>query len=190
MYRSGSLLSRISRVTPYWAVATLLALAVAGYYGWLGVRYWDATGRTASLRQQIHDLSAPPPADPPNRATLDARLAAEESRGESARAAFGLENPNALMALVTEAAGEAGIDLVSIVAGEASLAPGEAALQTHPLTAVVRGESTEVSRFLAILDRRDPTVGISGLKMSSLDSAPVAQVQIAFHRLPEPLAAE
>ena len=182
----AALQRRLPRVRPWIAVAALLAVALLGYDTVLAARYWEGSRQVASLTNQVQQLSAKLQKQPPDEGALEAMLLSQEQRLEGLRSSFSDLDTDNPMSLLYSTAMETGIDLMSVSAGEVSSEDRNAVeYPTLPMTLTLRGPTPQLYQFLRLLHQRAPAMGVSGLRMSGLDSTPSAQVQILFYLLPK-----
>ena len=173
---------RLSRVSPWVAVASLLALAIMGYYSTLGVRYWETSRQVASLTRQVEGISDRLQEQPPNEETLAAELFSQEQRLMQMGSRSGNLDTGYLMPILTSTARDAGIDLLSIATGEISLTvQDDIRYQARPMTLTLQGPTTRINRFLLLLHQGTSLVTVSSFRMSGIDGVPSAQVQLLFH---------
>ena len=92
------------------------------------------------------------------------------------------------MSIVSETAGNSGLDLVSMTAEDVVIVPrGEFQYRVRPISVVLDGSTADVRKFLAVLYNRVPVVVASNARMVNLDSTPSTQIQLRFYLSPEPV---
>lgn len=173
---------------PWVAAAALLAVVLLGYYGLLGVRYWQATQQVASADTAIRRTTRALRGEVPDGAALAAELEAQKRRLAEVRGVFAARSTDAVLAALSGAAQEAGVALASV-----SLSPPRAELrdpfvyQAQPALVLVQGQTTDIYRFLEALHRRVPVADVTGVTLGGLDSSPAAQVQLLLYLEPQPV---
>ena len=181
-------MQRFPGIKPWAAVATLLALILFGYYTVLGVRYWTTSGQASSLTDQVSRLSATSQAQSPyDEETSKAELKSQEMRLEETSDVFSYLVVAELVALFDSTAKDTGVDLVSVVEGDPSLAIHQGIqYQTQPATVTLRGQTSRIYGFLSLLRLRVAPVTIAGIRFAGLEGSPLAEIQLQFYLSPQP----
>ena len=117
MEELAALLRRLRKVRPWVAVAAVMALGLAGYFGLIGVRYLQADGDIDAMEQQARLLQLATSRTGPDEGAAMAALAAAEQRLALAEAAFDIGGSEGLVAILSEEAARVGLSLKSIAFG-------------------------------------------------------------------------
>ena len=172
---------QLQRVKTWKTVAALLAVVLAVYLGLLGVRYVQASRSSASLTQQADELGLPTHRQAKNGDAAQEKIAAQEQKVELLRAAFTYANSDSLVALVAGTSDQASLELLSVTVGDPQSKPvDDMVYQAQPLTVMVQGPLSALSRFLTALHERAPAVEVSSVRLTNLDIKPLAQIQLLF----------
>jgi Tfp pilus assembly protein PilV len=177
----------LAGVNPWTAAIVLLAAGVLGYYAMLGARYWNASRDAEALTYQVQQMTVAQ-----RRSALTATPTAAttpERKLESLRGAFTYGNTDDMIAVVSSAARESGVALVSVSVGEAQpKTRGNVKYQTQPLSVRVQGGANAIYRYLASLQQAAPSATVTDIRFTGLDGIPLAQAQVLFYLSPEPAA--
>ena len=112
-------------------------------------------------------------------------------RLENLHQLFDYPDTDSLLAIVSETARNAGLDLRSMSVSDGKIEPlGTLQFYVQPVTISVNGPSENVQEFLATLHDRVPVVAASNASMANLESEPVTQFQLRFFLSPEPIPEE
>ncbi len=181
----------IAAARPWVVAAIIMAAGLSLYFAAQGVRYWQASGNNSSVRDQIGRLERATGPQLEGAAEQEARSEATKLRLENLHRLFDYPATDTLMSIVSEIAGDVGLDLVSMTAEEVKVEP-RGALQYHvrPIFVIMDGPTARVQEFLAILYDRVPVVMASNAKMVNLDTIPSTQLQLRFYLSPEPIPEE
>ena len=181
----------LAAARPWVVAAVIVAAGLSLYFAAQGVRYWQAAGNNSSLRDQIGRLERATGPRLEDNAEQEARLGATKLRLENLHRLFDYPATDTLMSIVSDIAGDVGLDLVSMTAEEVTVEP-RGALQYHvrPIFVIMDGPTASVQEFLAILYDRVPVVVASSAKMVNLDTIPSTQLQLRFYLSPEPIPEE
>ncbi|MBI2867035.1 MAG: hypothetical protein HYX97_01715 [Chloroflexi bacterium] len=172
---------RLQRVKTWKTVAALLALVLAVYLGLLGVRYVQASRSAASLTRQAEEMGLPLRRQAQNEDAAQEKLAAQEQNVDLLRAAFTYANTDSLVALVAGTADHASLEMLSVTVGDTQFKQADdLVFQAQPLTVMLQGPLSSLSRFLVTLHERAPAAQVSSVRLSNLDTTPLAQVQLLF----------
>ena len=175
----------LARITPWVAVAVVMAIAFAGYYSYVGVRHWNASQHVNELYGLIPVLSeniarswseAVGPKEPEQ---------AAGDRHEDVRALFSYSKADDLVATLAAAAQEATVTLGRLVLEDRrtdSIDGIEYDLQ--PVSLSLQGDTSRILRFLSLIQEKVPIASVSSVKLAGLDTVPSANVQLLFYQSP------
>lgn len=176
---------------PWIVGAVIVAAGLSLYFAAQGVRYWQASGNNSSVRDQIVRLERATGPQLEGIEEQEARLEATRLRLENLHRLFDYPATDTLMSIVSDIAGDVGLDLVSMTAEEVKVEPrGDHQYQVRPISVIMDGPTANVQEFLAVLYDRVPVVVASGARMVNLDTSPSTQLQLRFYLFPEPLPEE
>ncbi|MCH8988343.1 MAG: hypothetical protein IIA92_06000 [Chloroflexi bacterium] len=176
---------------PWIVAAIIVAAGLSLYFAAQGVRYWQASGNNSSVRDQIARLERATGPQLEDIEEQEARLEATRLRLENLHRLFVYPATDTLMSIVSDIAGDVGLDLVSMTAEEVKAEPrGDHQYQVRPISVIMDGPTANVQEFLAILYDRVPVVVASRARMVNLDTSPSTQLQLRFYLSPEPLPEE
>ena len=179
-----------SRVKPWLAIAVVLGVLLLGYYAVQGIRYAQASREEASLQKQVEAVrakmaSASPVID------AEAKLEPLQLQLDELRSQFYYGSTDDLVAMVTRIAQETGMNLETVSAGEFQAQILEDVVyKVWPMGVTLDGEISDLYRFLSRLHQEVPVAAASSIRLSGLDVAPSAQVQLLFYLSPEPVEEE
>lgn len=178
-----------SRLKPWIAIAVLVAVALAGYYLFLGVRFGLAFQQAASSAGRIQGKS-PGNLVLADNQVLELSLAAEGQKLEESRAWYSLSQRNDLMAQLSAVAGESRVELISVTGVDpVEETRGTVQYLVQPMTANIQGDDPEdIYRFISLLSGATPVATVSSVSMSGLgglEGSATAQVRFLFFFLPE-----
>ena len=181
----------IANTRPWIVAAFIIAAGLSLYFAAQGVRYWQAADSNSFVRGQIVRLERTIGPRTDNDSEQQARLVAANLRLENLQGLFDYPATDTLMAIVSDIAGDVGLDLVSMTADEVVLQlRGTLQYRVRPISVIVDGPTASVQRFLAILYDRVPVVVASNARMVNLDTTPSTQLQLRFYLFPVPLPEE
>lgn len=172
---------RMLRVKPWVALTVLLAVVLLSYYIMLGAKYLMATAQASSLSSEIQERSGALKENVPGeKPALSALEFSQRHLGEL-RASFTYGHTEALMAAISTTAQESNVNLLSITSGD----PQGKALQgidyqVHPVSVVLQGDPSNISRFLSGLHRKVPVTAVSDITLSLEEVPPRARLQLHF----------
>ncbi|MFQ5934315.1 MAG: hypothetical protein ACE5KI_06705 [Dehalococcoidia bacterium] len=175
-----------SRIKPWIAVALLLAVAIVGYYSFLGLRYFNASGEVNSLNSEIGQLTSSL-----RRLSLDAEalqhdIETQEQPSETVRSLFSYLESYDLVGILSATAQESAVTLGRVDVGDGNLeTQGEVQYLTQPMTAVLQGNISDIYRFLPLLQQKVPGTRVVRISISGFEGSSSAQVEILFYLLPE-----
>ncbi|MCH8296514.1 MAG: hypothetical protein IH873_00470 [Chloroflexi bacterium] len=176
---------------PWVVAAVIVAAGLSLYFAAQGVRYFQAAGNNSSVRDQIGRLERATGPQLEGNAEQAARLEATRLRLENLHRLFDYPATDTLMSIVSDIAGDVGLDLVSMTAEEVKVElRGDHQYQVRPISVIVDGPTANVQEFLAVLYDRVPVVVASSARMVNLDTSPSTQLQLRFYLSPEPLPEE
>jgi hypothetical protein len=173
-------------VKPWIAIAVLVAVVLAGYYLFLGVRFGLALQQAASVTGRIEEKSPGSLVLSDNQA-LELSLATGEQQLEEGREWYSLPPNNGLMARLSAVAGESRVDLISVTGVDpVEETRGTVQYLVQPMTANIQGDEPEdIYRFISLLGETPPVTTVSSISMSGLDGGTTAQIRFLFFFLSE-----
>ena len=181
----------IAITRPWIVAAVIVAAGLSFYFAAQGVRYWQAAGNNSSVRDQIGRLERAIGPQIDSDTEQKAQLAAANLELANLHLLFDYPATDTLMSIVSDIAGDVGLDLVSMTAEKVVAQPrGTLQYQVQPISVIIDGPTASVQMFLAILYDRVPVVVASNAKMVNLDTTPSTQLQLQFYLSPEPLPEE
>ena len=180
----------LSRVKPWLAVAVILGVLLLGYYTVQGFRYVQAWREEALLQKRVEAVRAKmASASPVIQAKVS--LEARELQLDELRRQFNYGSSDDLVAVVYRIAQETGMSLETVSAGEPQPQTVEQVVyDVRPMDVTLDGEISDLYRFLSRLHQEVPVAAASSIRLSALDAAPSAQVQLLFYLSPEPIEEE
>ena len=182
----GELRRRLSRVPAWVALAGAVTLGLLGYFGLLGVRYLEFSADVGTLTDEARLLNRGVGRVLPDDGVRVASVEDQEGRLERAREALQDGQSGWVVALVSDAAVEAGVRVASITLGVEELATHQGVrYQALPVTVLITGGPDRVSRFLAMFRQASSVMEPVGLRISGIDGTPVATVRLLFYSSPE-----
>jgi Tfp pilus assembly protein PilO len=179
---------RIARVKPWLFVAILMGVVIFGYYVVLGMRYISASGSISSLRKQIDTISF----------TLRREKVADENvvktqydarlqRQDSLKQLFNYPDTEDLIAIISSTAHKSSVNLTRVSVGSSRTEViGDVLYRAQPMTLIMQGDTQNIYSFLSQLRNNVPAAKLSDVSLSSIETAPQAQVQLLFYLFPEP----
>ena len=174
---------RVSSVRPWIGIAALLTAALLAYYSLLGVRYWTTQERLSMLDGQLSGflLARSDRAD-----AAEGYLESQERLLEELNGLFQYPTADELAATVADLAARAGVELRSMAMGDVEVEISSGVrYQAQPMTVTAEGEKADLFRFVRLLNQEVPVATVSGVKLSNLDTSPLAQVHLVFYLSPE-----
>lgn len=185
MARSSLLQPLVRRVKPWTLAVTLLAVGLLGYYALLGLRYWNGSQQAASLTQQTRQLSGA--GNLPSEESQARELQAQEQRLARVLSFFAYPGKMEPAAVVAETAQETPVTLISVVLGDPQPKVKEGIVyQAQPMTIGLQGADSDILRFLDLLSQKMPATSVTNIRITVLETAPSAQVQLIFYMSPAP----
>ncbi len=182
---------RLTSSRPWVTVAIILAAGLFLYFAGQGVRWWQANGDNATLRDEIGRLERSTGQLPASANEQEAKLETKTAQLESLLQLFEYPATDTLMAIVSATAANVGLDLVSMTAENVVTEPrGDIRYRVRPISVVMDGPTANVRDFLSVLYERVPVVVASNARMVNLDSVPSTQIQLRFYLSPEPIPEE
>ena len=179
---------RLAMSRPWVVIAVIMAAGLFLFFVGQGVRYWQATGDNATLQEDIRRLERATGVLPSSADAQEAKLAAKTLQFDALLQLFEYPAADTLMSIVSDTAGVAGLDLVSMTAEDVVIVPrGEFQYHVRPISVVLDGSTADVRKFLAMLYNRVPVVVASNARMVNWDSTPSTQIQLRFYLSPEPV---
>ncbi len=192
MFKSfEKLRQRLSTVKPWVTIATLLAVAMLGYYAVLAMRYMSASAQVGSLNGQIAQLQGTTRIGLPTEDGLTAQLTANEQHLAEIQDHFNFQEPDDLMGVLSATARDSNVALLNIGAGDIQLKSTKCVqYSTQPVTVTLEGETTNFYLFLSSLYRAAPTMSASGVRITETEGSTRAQVNLLFHMSPQQVPAK
>lgn len=176
----------LAKARPWVIVAALVSMGLLFYFAGQGFRYWQLSGNNNTLREDISRLER---ATGPLLAGADeqeAKLEAKTVQLESLLQLFEYPATDTLMSIVSDTAGNTGLDLVSMTAEDVVTEPrGDLQYRVRPISVVVVGPTANVREFLSQLYDLVPVVVASNARMVNLDTSPSTQIELRFYLSPE-----
>ena len=171
---------------PWIIVAVVVAAGLVLYFAGQGVRYWQLTGDNSAVRDDIARLERATGPLPEGASDQETKLDAKISQLESLHQLFEYPATDTLMSIVSETAGNSGLDLVSMTAEDVVIEPrGALQYRVRPISVVVDGPTGNVREFLSALYELVPVLVASNARMVNLDTSPSTQIQLRFYLSPE-----
>ncbi len=179
---------RLAMSRPWIIIAVILAAGLFLYFAGQGVRYWQARGDNATLQEDIRRLERATGVVPSSADEQEAKLETKNLQLDALLQLFEYPATDTLMSIVSDTAGVAGLDLVSMTAEDVVIEPrGEFQYRVRPISVVLDGSTADVRSFLSVLYDRVPVVVASNARMVNLDTTPSTQIQLRFYLSPEPV---
>lgn len=174
------------RIKPWAVVMLALALPLLSYYGVRGHQFLTYRAAEQRLSAQISQLSQVLGKDTPDPESLEAELEEARLKLEEASDQYDCEHRDHLVALVADAASDAGVHLSAVkVTKPLKKSDGEIRYDLQPLEISVSGSLADIFSFLNLLHLRAPTIEITEVSLDGLDDKPVAQILTAFYLQPQ-----
>ena len=182
----------LSRVKPWVWAASMIAVVLLGYFLVQGWRYWQASSDVSSLNSQIRKLDGNikllGEAGELAAAGAGTNSSNGQRSGEELRTLFSPRSAETLMARVAETALKAGVDLTAMTPGAQSpTVLGELQYEVQALSISLQGATTDLFRFLSLLQKKVPVVTASQFSISGVNVFTTAQIQLLFYFSPEPI---
>ncbi len=178
----------LARINTWILVVGILALVVGGYYTVLGIRYWNASKQIPDLTAQSNTLLRTLRSEGPEERDIELELDAQVRTLEQAQALFSYPQTDDLIGILSSTAQSSNIVLASATVGEQlPKVQGEIQYITQPISVSVQGQPDTIFRWLELLHRTVPVVGVPSFRISSLDSIPSARIDFVFFLSPSPL---
>ena len=176
----------LAKVKPWVGVATVLTVALLGYYGYLGMQYLGASDEVAVLETQVAQQKAVLRASTLNAANAEAGQETDEERLETLKTFFRYPNTDDLVGILSATAQDASVNLQRVIVGDEQIDDaGIVRYATVPMTAVIEGDLSSIYDFIFLLHRAVPVVQFSSVSLTGLQGTPTAQVQLTFFLAPE-----
>ena len=180
------LLQRFPKVNPWTCLSILMVVGIVGYFGFLGLRYWDASNEIQSLRAEALEFPAALRANPVDEKSMMAELQSEELRLGQLLDAFSHRTTGELIGLLYSIASSSGIELGSVVAGRlSSVEDSGIQYQTLPINITLRGDPAAIYEFLSQVREKEYAVAVGNIRIAGLDGIASAQTEFAFYMSPE-----
>ena len=177
---------RLAMSRPWVVIAVIMAAGLFLFFVGQGVRYWQATGDNAILQEDIRRLERATGVLPSSAGEQEAKLEANTLQFDALLQLFEYPATDTLMSIVSNTAGVAGLDLVSMTAEDVVIEPrGALQYRVRPISVVVDGPTGNVREFLSALYELVPVLVASNARMVNLDSVPSTQIQLRFYLSPE-----
>jgi len=184
----SGLVQRLRLLKPWAVVALLLASALVGYSAYLGARYWGLSRQVAAMDGELSPLSTAGRRLSPSETALAAQLAQQQQRLGELSGLFSFGKAGDVTAVVAATAKEAAVTLASVALGEPQPKVVQGIrYQAQPVAVGLVGKEADVVRFLSLFQEKLPSASITSLQMTSMETAPSAQVQFLVLLSPEPV---
>lgn len=215
--RATRLFFRISGTKAWVAFAVIIALALFGYYLAQGVRYCQAASQLSETSQEVRSLErkiSSLPKDGEFNPATSSNLEQQLSKLEDLQSLFKYSGTDDLLAIVSDAAASAELELLSmradvpieetLVTGSPEVnqdgdsaetasastdsnqeePPTDLAYHVQPVTISLEGPAANLSQFLTSLQKRVPVVSAPSIRIAGLDIVPTSQIQLLFYLSP------
>ena len=162
-----------------------LTLLVVGYYGFLGVRYWDAYWQVSPLEAR---LAVIPQGGVPGADALEADLKAQKQTLEGLKEVFASRRPDEFLTTISLLAQDAGVQVKSMTSGGRGTATdGEMQYETLGITVSLDGEVTDIYKFLFSLAADLPVANIEEVGIDALEGPASATLDLVLYLSPQPV---
>ncbi len=152
-------------------LGAVVGIALLGYYGMLGIQWWQGTAAASALEEQAATLAARARPAAQDQEALQAQIASYAEVLAEVRQPFIYPHNDDLFNVLTTTAQEAGVVLPTINAGDPLREThGEIAYQTQPFNITMEGEVEQILLFLEILQERAPVVTVKSIRMGGFSS--------------------
>ena len=122
---------------------------------------------------------------------LEEQPAQEQRTIEELDSLFSHRSTENLMTTVAATAVEASVELTAINPGPSQIKVlGVLQYQVQPISISLGGATTDLFRFLTLLQENIPVISVSDLTISGLSGTPLAQMQLLFYLSPTPIETE
>lgn len=172
---------------PWVLVATVLAVFLAAYYGFLGVRFWSASREAAASASEIARISNAARRGSTREGAEFVEPRTVEQRLEELQRLYQHPVTDDLLTTIATVAGERSVAVTSMAVGEArTVTEVGIQYQVQPMTLTVLGRTADIQGFLTGLHSRAPVTTVVGARLTGLDSSPSAQLNLLFYLDPRP----
>ncbi len=178
---------QLAKVKPWIALATVLGLALLGYYGLLGIRYMGASEEVSTLESEIRTVSASLRRPAPDAEALQAELDLQDKRLNAVRGLSSNLHSDDLVGILAATARETDVFLSRIGVGDGAteLLDG-VQYKTQGMSLSLAGEETrDIFQFLTSVQRKVPLTSVPTINLTSSDDERAAQVTIVFFLSPQ-----
>ncbi len=171
---------------PRWAlVATVFTVVLAGYFGYLGIRYWNDTGEVEALDAEIARLSRAVARPLPPLEEHLALVRAQDDRLSLAQARLDYGAKDELVFLISETALISPVEAMSITVTEPSVEQIEGlSYPTYGAVLILNGTFDGITQYLEFLRRRAPGMSVEGMRSTSVNETWLARIQLLFYGAP------
>ena len=168
-------------------MASVLGLALLGYYGLLGMKYMGASEEVSTLESEIRTVSAKLRVPAPDAEALQTELDLQEKRLSAVRGLSSNLHSDDLVGILAATARETDVFLSRIGVGESSTELLDGLLyQTRPMSLTLASEETrDMFQFLTSVQQKVPLTSVPTINITSSDAERAAQVQIVFFLSPQ-----
>lgn len=182
----------LSQIQPWAAVAAVLGLALVAYYGFEGVRYWQAAKQTQALTAQRLVLYRSLGEKLRAEKEMAAELELERSEMEQLERVFHHPQTDELIGKVTDVARQNRVILSSISAGVRSVVTEDGVRYVvQPMSLIMEGQNQDVYRFFSALRQSLPVVNVGTVRMTGGGILPAqVNVQLSYYLSPQVLTEE
>ena len=173
---------------PWVIVAIILAAGLTMYFATQGVRYSQAAWNNSAAQAEIDRLEGVEGPLMESAREQEARSTAKQLRLVNLYGLFDYPTTDALIAVVSSTAGEAGLELTALTVENVAIEPlGTLQYHVRPMLLTMKGSTANVQEFLAALYDRVPVVVASSAKIVNLTKDPSTQLELKFYLSPEPI---
>ena len=178
---------QLAKVKPWIVLASVLGLALLGYYGLLGMKYMGASEEVSTLESEIRTVSAKLRVPAPDAEALQTELDLQEKRLSAVRGLSSNLHSDDLVGILAATARETDVFLSRIGVGESSTELLDGLLyQTRPMSLTLASEETrDMFQFLTSVQQKVPLTSVPTINITSSDAERAAQVQIVFFLSPQ-----
>jgi len=114
-------------------------------------------------------------------------LATETSRLQGLRSWFEHPETDGLLAIISDTAAEAGLQMVSMKAEDTAIDDrGSLRYQVRSISLIVDGPPPAVRSFLSLVHQQVPVTAASEIRIVNIDTGPSTQLQLLFYLSPTP----
>ena len=163
-------------------VALTLVLGLLVYYSFLGVRYWLAESHVRTLSDQIVELEAELNSKPTGIETASPELELKANNLDELEKVYVQMGPDQHVEILSASALQAQVEMVSVTSHPLQLEV-EAGVEysKQDMSISLHGDRTDIYSYLALLQEQNPTLSVSGLRMTGLEGVSTAHIELTFY---------